>query len=34
MLNHRIAVFIPSTINGHEPAPEDLLARWVKSAKR
>jgi hypothetical protein len=33
MLNHRIAVFIPSTINGNEPAPADLIARWVKSAK-
>lgn len=33
MLNHRVAVFIPSTINGTEPAPADLIARWVKSAK-
>jgi len=33
MLNHRISVFIPSTVNGHEPAPADLIARWVKSAK-
>ncbi len=33
MLNHRVAVFIHSTINGNEPAPADLIARWVKSAK-
>jgi hypothetical protein len=33
MLSHRIAVYIPSTVNGHEPAPADLIARWVKSAK-
>jgi hypothetical protein len=33
MLNHRISIFIPSTVNGHKPAPADLIARWVKSAK-
>jgi hypothetical protein len=33
MLNHRVSIFIPSTVNGHEPAPADLIARWVKSAK-
>lgn len=33
MLNHRISLYIPSTINGNEPAPADLIARWVKSAK-
>ena len=33
MLNHRISIFIPSTVNGNEPAPADLIARWVKSAK-
>jgi hypothetical protein len=33
MLNHRIAIFIPSTVNGNEPAPADLIARWVKTAK-
>ncbi|HEY7328065.1 MAG TPA: hypothetical protein VH592_10515 [Gemmataceae bacterium] len=33
MLSHRIAVYIPSTVNGNEPAPADLIAKWVKSAK-
>lgn len=33
MLNHRVAIFIPSTINGNEPAPAELIARWVNSAK-
>ena len=33
MLNHRVAIFIPSTTNGNEPAPAALIARWVKSAK-
>jgi hypothetical protein len=33
MLNHRVAIYIPSTTHGNEPAPADLIARWVKSAK-
>ncbi len=33
MLKHRVAIYIPSTINGNEPAPAHLIARWVKSAK-
>lgn len=33
MLNHRISVFIPSTVNGNEAAPAHLIARWVKTAK-
>jgi hypothetical protein len=33
MLNHRVSIFIPATTNGNEPAPADLIARWVKSAK-
>lgn len=33
MLNHRVSIYIPSTTNRHEPAPADLIARWVKSAK-
>ena len=33
MLNHRIAVYIPSTTNGNQQAPADLIAKWVKSAK-
>ncbi len=33
MLNHRVAIYIPSTVNGHEQAPANVIARWVKSAK-
>ena len=33
MLSHRIAIYIPSTDNGSEPAPAELIARWVKNAK-
>jgi hypothetical protein len=33
MLNHRVAIYIPSTVNGNDSAPADLIARWVKSAK-
>jgi hypothetical protein len=33
MLNHRVAIYIPSTTNGHDPAPAGLIAEWVKSAK-
>ena len=33
MLNHRVSIFIPSTTHGNKPAPAQLIARWVKSAK-
>lgn len=33
MLSHRIAIYIPSTTHGNKPAPADLIAKWVKSAK-
>ena len=33
MLNHRISIFIPSTVNGNDPAPSDLIAKWARSAK-
>jgi hypothetical protein len=33
MLNHRISIYIPSTTHGNRPAPTDLIAEWVKSAK-
>jgi hypothetical protein len=33
MLKHRVAVIIPSTVKGNEPAPADLVAKWVKAAK-
>lgn len=32
-MNHKIAVIIPSTINGNEKAPRDLVAKWVRTAK-
>ena len=33
VFNHRISIYIPSTKNGNQPAPADLIAKWVKSAK-
>ena len=32
--NHRIAVYIPSTLNGNEPAPSALVSEWVTTAKK
>lgn len=32
MLNHRIAIHVPSTIHGNEPAPA-VHEQWVKKAK-
>ncbi len=32
MLNHRIAIYVPSTREGNIPAPE-LSAKWVRKAK-
>lgn len=32
-MNHKVAIIIPSTINGNETAPRDLVAYWVKTAK-
>lgn len=34
MLNHRISVYIPSTTQDNEPAPADLIAEWVRTAKK
>lgn len=33
MLNHKIAVYIPSTVKGNQPAPADLIAKWERQAK-
>lgn len=33
MLSHRVAIYIPATVNGNQPAPADLIAEWVRSAK-
>lgn len=32
MLNHRVAIFVPSTREGNKPAP-DLHTLWVRKAK-
>lgn len=32
-LNHRIAVYIPSTENGNRPAPTALIREWEKNFK-
>src|SRR5947209_1162678 len=34
MLNHRIAIYIPSTTHDNEPAPAGLIAEWVRTAKK
>jgi len=31
--NHRVAVYIPSTMNGNEPAPDRVIDQWVRTAK-
>lgn len=33
MLQHRIAIVVPSTVNGNEPAPRSLVNQWLKAAK-
>lgn len=33
MLSHKIAIYIPSTINGNQPASADLIAKWVRTSK-
>lgn len=33
MLHHKIAIIIPSTVNGNEPAPRQLVNQWLKAAK-
>ena len=34
MFNHRIGIYIPSTTNGKEAASADLIAEWVRTAKK
>lgn len=33
MLNHKIVIWVPSTVNGNQPAPPELIAKWVRAAK-
>jgi hypothetical protein len=33
MLSHKIAIYIPSTVNGNQPAPVDMIERWVRASK-
>lgn len=33
MLNHKIAVYIPSTVKGNQPAPANLIQKWERQAK-
>jgi len=33
MLDKKVAVYIPSTVNGNQPAPAAKIARWVREAK-
>ena len=33
MLDHKIAIYVPSTVKGNQPAPADLVAKWVRQAK-
>ncbi|HEY1598850.1 MAG TPA: hypothetical protein VGG64_04565 [Pirellulales bacterium] len=33
MLQHKVAIIIPSTVNGNEPAPRQLVNRWIQAAK-
>lgn len=33
MLQHKIAIVVPSTVNGNEPAPRQLVNHWLKAAK-
>jgi len=33
MLDHKIAVYVPSTIKGNKPAPATLVTKWERQAK-
>lgn len=33
MLNHKVAVYVPSTVNGNQPAPSETIDKWVRAAK-
>ena len=33
MLNHKIAIYIPSTINGNVAAPTEMIEKWLRASK-
>ena len=33
MLQHRIAVIVPSTVNANKTASHEVIAKWIKAAK-
>ena len=33
MNNHKIGLIIPSTINASQPAPNEIVTKWVRCAK-
>lgn len=33
MLNVKVAVYVPSTVKGNQPAPPALIAKWVRESK-
>jgi hypothetical protein len=33
MLKHKIAIYVPSTVKGSQPAPQTLIDKWVKASK-
>lgn len=33
MLKHKVAIYVPSTVEGSKPAPAELVAKWVKASK-
>lgn len=33
MLQHKVAIIVPSTINGVETAPKNVVEQWVRTAK-
>lgn len=33
MLTHKIAIYVPSTVNGNNPAPADQIDKWVRASK-
>ena len=32
-LDHRIAIYVPSTIKGNQPATPEMVAKWVRASK-
>lgn len=33
MLTHKIAIYVPSTVNGNQPASQTIIDHWVRKAK-